>query len=65
MADIDDSTNMDNAKDKAKDMASRHPMRLSVAAMAAVFGTGYLLGHRQAESQNPYNKLKKQLSSLR
>lgn len=69
MAEAADTETMEQAQGKAGNIASRHPLRMSAAAgmttLAAIFGSGYLLGKKRAESQSFYDKLMHQFKMMK
>ncbi|HVX58629.1 MAG TPA: hypothetical protein VG964_02740 [Candidatus Saccharimonadales bacterium] len=63
MAENIDET-IQEAKGKTRNVVSRHPMRAGAATMAVIFGTGYLIGQKRAESQSKYSKFLRRLSDM-
>ena len=58
----------DDMKDKAKETINNNQRSFGIgagiAAASALLTTGYLIGHKHAESQSTYHKLMRHISNM-
>lgn len=71
MADMDENmgSNMGDVKSKARDTINNNRrgfgIGAGVGAAAALFTTGFIIGHKRAESQSMYHKLMRHISDMK